>query len=102
MQAVMDAYLCLLYLTTGVVMEYVFIPFASAAFFTFVMVSIFSMRYLLVVWRIQRPESISTSSPDTEQLLPVANNNNNVRRPDPNEESNPHRDITYLYYRLCK
>lgn len=109
MQAIMDGYLCLLHLTTGVVIENVFIPFATAAFFTFVLVSIFGMRYLLVVWRIQRPESIRASqpttpeqppdtAPDTENLLPVAN----VRRPNPNEESNPQRDITYLYYRLCK
>ncbi|KAI7889472.1 uncharacterized protein EV154DRAFT_514338 [Mucor mucedo] len=107
MQAVMDGYLCLLFLTTGVVIENVFIPFATAAFFTFVLVSIFGMRYLLVVWRIQRPESVrpstppspvpdSNRTPDTENLLPVAN----VRRPNTNEESNPQRDITYLYYRL--
>lgn len=117
MQAVMDGYLCLLHLTTGVVIENVFIPFATAAFFTFVLVSIFGMRYLLVVWRIQRPESIRPSqppsptpdatnennddnerAPDTANLLPVAN----VRRPNTNEESNPQRDITFLYYRLCK
>lgn len=114
MQAVMDGYLCLLFLTTGVVIENVFIPFATAAFFTFVLVSIFGMRYLLVVWRIQRPESVRPStpvtlapdqprageedrSPDTENLLPVAN----VRRPNPNEESNPQRDITHLYYKAC-
>ncbi|KAI8075773.1 hypothetical protein BDF21DRAFT_423644 [Thamnidium elegans] len=110
MQAVMDGYQCLLYLTTGVVIENVFIPFATTAFFTFVLVSIFGMRYLLVVWRIQRPESIRPStppspipelgngnrSPDTENILPIAN----VRRPNTNEESNPQRDITFLYYRL--
>ncbi|KAI8645850.1 hypothetical protein BD408DRAFT_43760 [Parasitella parasitica] len=109
MQAIMDGYLCLLYLTTGVVIENVFIPFATAAFFTFVLVSVFGMRYLLVVWRIQRPESIRPSSPtppaefgtdqrapDSENLIPVAN----VRRPDTTEVPNPQRDITYLYYRL--
>lgn len=112
MQAVMDGYLCLLHLTTGVVIENVFISFATAAFFTFVLVSIFGMRYLLVVWRIQRPESIRASqppspTPDQQQqqqtpnatsLLPIAN----VRRPNPEEQTNPQRDITYLYYRLCK
>ncbi|EPB85544.1 hypothetical protein HMPREF1544_07633 [Mucor circinelloides 1006PhL] len=76
MQAIMDGYLCLLYITTGVVIENVFIPFATAAFFTFVLVSVFGMRYLLVVWRIQRPE------PNTAEV------------------PNPQRDITYLYYRL--
>ncbi|CAO3677518.1 unnamed protein product [Rhizopus stolonifer] len=108
-QAIMDGYLCLLHLTTGVVLENVFIPFATAAFFTFILVSIFGMRYLLVVWRIQRPESVRTTSvePQTqdpeladnsESLLPTSN----VRRPPANttEETSPYREVTYLYYRL--
>lgn len=63
----MDGYLCLLHLTTGVVLETVFIPFATAAFFTFILVSIFGMRYLLVVWRIQRPESIRATPAERQQ-----------------------------------
>ncbi|KAG1143058.1 hypothetical protein G6F37_011401 [Rhizopus arrhizus] len=66
-QAIMDGYLCLLHLTTGVVLETVFIPFATAAFFTFILVSIFGMRYLLVVWRIQRPESIRATPTERQQ-----------------------------------
>ncbi|KAI8086537.1 uncharacterized protein BX664DRAFT_336101 [Halteromyces radiatus] len=61
MQAMMDGYICLLHLTTGVVLDSVFLPFASAAFFSFILVSIFGMRYLLVIWRIQRPESVRTN-----------------------------------------
>jgi len=57
MQSTMDGYLCLIHLTTGVVVQSVFIPFATTAFFTFVLVSIFGMRYLMVIWRIQRPEA---------------------------------------------
>ncbi|ORX62922.1 hypothetical protein DM01DRAFT_1297822 [Hesseltinella vesiculosa] len=57
MQALMDGYICLIHLTTGVVMENVFLPFASAAFFSFILVAIFGMRYLLVIRRIQRPEA---------------------------------------------
>lgn len=107
----MDGYLCLLHLTTGVVLENAFIPFATAAFFTFILVSIFGMRYLLVVWRIQRPESVratpvepQTQDPEltdnSESLLPTSN----VRRPPANttEETSPYREVTYLYYRLCK
>ncbi|KAG1174625.1 hypothetical protein G6F70_004731 [Rhizopus microsporus] len=111
-QAVMDGYLCLLHLTTGVVIENVFIPFATAAFFTFILVSIFGMRYLLVVWRIQRPESIrptvseqqqqqqqqEESTDASENTLPTAN----IRRPPTTttEEVSPYREVTYLYYRL--
>lgn len=110
----MDGYLCLLHLTTGVVIENVFIPFATAAFFTFILVSIFGMRYLLVVWRIQRPESIrptvseqqqqqqqqEESTDASENTLPTAN----IRRPPTTttEEVSPYREVTYLYYRLCK
>ena len=57
MQALMDGYICLIHLTTGIVMENVFLPFAAAAFFSFILVAIFGMRYLLVIRRIQRPES---------------------------------------------
>jgi hypothetical protein len=118
MQAAMDGYLCLLHLTTGVVIDNVFLPFATAAFFSFILVSIFGMRYLLVVWRIQRPESIRAQSQpaspapepsdesnnndtSTDTLLPLANRPA-VNRPSTTEESNPQRDVTYLYYRLCK
>ncbi|ORZ10077.1 hypothetical protein BCR42DRAFT_333854 [Absidia repens] len=77
MQAMMDGYICLLHLTTGVVMESVFLPFASAAFFSFILVSIFGMRYLLVIWRIQRPESIRTaqqsSTPTGNSNAPIGN-----------------------------
>ncbi|KAI9244801.1 hypothetical protein BY458DRAFT_447597 [Sporodiniella umbellata] len=110
-QAIMDGYLCLLHLTTGVVLENVFIPFATAAFFTFILVSIFGMRYLLVVWRIQRPESVRTtpveppaqpedseSNTGPDGILPTST----VRRPPANttEETTPYREVTYLYYRL--
>lgn len=66
----MDSYLCLLHLTTGVVVDNVFIPFATAAFFTFIFVSIFGMRYLLVIWRIQRPEH--TRNVTQQQQTPSA------------------------------
>ncbi|KAI8881349.1 hypothetical protein K501DRAFT_189207 [Backusella circina FSU 941] len=105
-QAAMDGYLCLLHLTTGVVIDNVFLPFATAAFFTFILVSIFGMRYLLVVWRIQRPESIRAQSQPVspapepaeesnegttgDTLLPLANRPA-VNRP-AQEESNPQRD----------
>ncbi|KAI8374372.1 uncharacterized protein BYT42DRAFT_576128 [Radiomyces spectabilis] len=110
-QAMMDGYLCLLHLTTGIVIENVFIPFASAAFFSFILVSVFGMRYLLVIWRIQRPEALRASQtqptadtandrpaatePDEQTLLPIAN------RPAPTPAPmNPQREATYLYYRL--
>ncbi|KAH0915554.1 hypothetical protein HID58_030000 [Brassica napus] len=54
-QAIMDAYLCLLHLTAGILVESLFNAFATAAFFKFVVFSIFEMRYLLAIWKATRP-----------------------------------------------
>ncbi|KAG9439249.1 hypothetical protein H6P81_019414 [Aristolochia fimbriata] len=56
-QAIMDAYLCLLHLTVGILVESLFNAFATAAFFKFVVFSIFEMRYLLAIWKASRPLS---------------------------------------------
>ncbi|KAK3033307.1 hypothetical protein RJ639_033775 [Escallonia herrerae] len=56
-QAIMDAYLCLLHLTAGILVESLFNAFATAAFFKFVVFSIFEMRYLLAIWKASRPMS---------------------------------------------
>ena len=110
MQAMMDGHLCLLHLTTGVVVESVFMPFAAAAFFNFILVSVFSMRYLLLIWRIQRPENTRPAASSTthdnpnqnvnEQrtILPLATNRG---RSMVSENDSP-RDVSILYYRLCK
>ncbi|OWM78663.1 hypothetical protein CDL15_Pgr002834 [Punica granatum] len=54
-QAIMDAYLCLLHLTAGILVESLFNAFATASFFKFVVFSIFEMRYLLAIWKASRP-----------------------------------------------
>ncbi|XP_044501712.1 transmembrane E3 ubiquitin-protein ligase FLY2-like isoform X2 [Mangifera indica] len=54
-QAIMDAYLCLSHLTAGILVESLFNAFATAAFFKFVVFSIFEMRYLLAIWKASRP-----------------------------------------------
>ncbi|XP_021726908.1 transmembrane E3 ubiquitin-protein ligase 1-like isoform X3 [Chenopodium quinoa] len=54
-QAIMDAYFCLLHLTAGILVESLFNAFATAAFFKFVVFSIFEMRYLLAIWKASRP-----------------------------------------------
>lgn len=54
-QAIMDAYLCLVHLTAGILVESLFNAFATAAFFKFVIFSIFEMRYLLAIWKARRP-----------------------------------------------
>ena len=58
-QAVMDSYLCLMHLTTGIVVEALFNAFATAAFFKFMIFSIFEMRYLLIIWKARRPQVTS-------------------------------------------
>ncbi|XP_042458705.1 transmembrane E3 ubiquitin-protein ligase FLY2-like isoform X1 [Zingiber officinale] len=54
-QAILDAYMCLLHLTAGILVESLFNAFATAAFFKFVIFSIFEMRYLLSIWKAGRP-----------------------------------------------
>ncbi|KAL0075034.1 hypothetical protein J3Q64DRAFT_1811683 [Phycomyces blakesleeanus] len=108
MQAIMDGYLCLLHLTAGIVVDAVFIPFAATAFFNFVLVSVFGMRYLLVIWRIQRPEVVRTTRPrpqpaprveeeiegETPPAVPA--NATPVRE----ERSSPTYDVGTLYCKL--
>ncbi len=62
-QAVLDAYLCLLHLTAGIFVEALFNTFATAAFFKFVIFSIFEMRYLLIIWKAAEPRSDRRTSP---------------------------------------
>eukprot|EP01132_Coremiostelium_polycephalum_P008044 gene8044-9892_t len=59
MQTMIDAYLCLLHLSTGVVIESMFNAFASAAFFQFVTFSLFEMRYLLIILKARRPQAFA-------------------------------------------
>ncbi|KAG2186648.1 hypothetical protein INT44_002872 [Umbelopsis vinacea] len=129
MQSTMDGYLCLIHLTTGVVVQNVFIPFATTAFFTFVLVSIFGMRYLMVIWRIQRPEAAHREQAATQNAArtnsPTAETNNNTTTAEPaarttstlggilpmaNATARPavrtvqdeRREDALLYYRFCK
>jgi hypothetical protein len=56
-QAIMDAYLCLLHLTVGIVMEQLFSAFATAAFFEFLTFSLFEMRYMLTIWKARQVDA---------------------------------------------
>jgi hypothetical protein len=55
LQAGMDAYLCLMHLTTGIIVEALFNAFALCAFFKFVLFAMFEMRYFTQVWKAQLP-----------------------------------------------
>ena len=56
MQAGMDAFLCLMHLTTGIIVEALFNAFALAAFCKFVLFSMFEMRYFVSCWKAQLPQ----------------------------------------------
>lgn len=100
-QAIVDSYLCLLHLTAGILVgmsfngndplkcwfldlvmlpyaESLFNAFATAAFFKFVVFSIFEMRYLLAIWKATRP---SNSGEGWETVR---------------------RELSFLYSRFCK
>eukprot|EP00854_Cymbomonas_tetramitiformis_P003093 gene3093-3926_t len=59
-QAIIDAYLCLLHLTVGIVMEHLFNAFATAAFFEFVTFSVLEMRYMLTIWKARQPANVDS------------------------------------------
>ncbi|GLI68171.1 hypothetical protein VaNZ11_012511 [Volvox africanus] len=54
LQAILDAYQCLLHLTGALVVDALFAAFASIAFLQFLLFAVFEMRQTLLVWRAQR------------------------------------------------
>ncbi|KAI8319642.1 hypothetical protein GQ54DRAFT_264976 [Martensiomyces pterosporus] len=69
MQAVLDSYLCMLHLTGSVFYSELYLSFAGVSFLTFVLLSMFDMRYLVMVWRVQRPEAGDTSTSEGRREL---------------------------------
>lgn len=59
LQAVADSYLCLGHLTMGIAVPTLFNAFATAAFFKFIIFSIFEMRWLLLIWKARRPSGFA-------------------------------------------
>eukprot|EP01095_Lingulamoeba_sp_RSL-Kostka_P017030 TRINITY_DN8625_c0_g1_i1.p1 TRINITY_DN8625_c0_g1~~TRINITY_DN8625_c0_g1_i1.p1 ORF type:complete len:579 (+),score=71.93 TRINITY_DN8625_c0_g1_i1:256-1737(+) len=55
-QAILDSYICLFHLTTGLFMEPVFDAFATAAFIKVIIFSVFEMRFVLLVWKSRDPQ----------------------------------------------
>lgn len=56
-QAVMDAYMCLLHLTTGIMVEPLLSAFTGVAAVQFCLFSVFELRLLLLAWRARRSSS---------------------------------------------
>lgn len=59
LQAVADSYLCLGHLTLGIAVQTLFNAFATAAFFKFICLSIFLMRWMPLIWKARRPSGFS-------------------------------------------
>lgn len=68
-QTIMDACLCLLHLTAGIMVEPLFNAFAMVSFFEFVLFAIFEMRYMLLIWRAQRGQTLEAW--DTRRELSI-------------------------------
>lgn len=58
-QALLDSYLCLIHLSTGMLVEPVFQSFLITSFFEFIIFSLFEMRFLLLIWKARRPEAFN-------------------------------------------
>ncbi|KAK9475453.1 uncharacterized protein V1510DRAFT_371738 [Dipodascopsis tothii] len=63
LMALVDGYFCMGYLTAAIFIESTFLPFMTVAFLSFLLVSVFGMRYLILIHRIQRPEWRATPAP---------------------------------------
>eukprot|EP00842_Homolaphlyctis_polyrhiza_P004081 jgi/Hompol1/4674/HPOL_003830-RA len=59
MMTIMDAYLCIVLLTTAIAMPALFLPFATAAFLKFCLFSVFEMRYLFATIRARQRDGTS-------------------------------------------
>ncbi|RKP34677.1 hypothetical protein BJ085DRAFT_588, partial [Dimargaris cristalligena] len=57
LQTLIDAYTLVFVLSFALISAHLFLPFVAAAFFTFTLASICEMRYLLIIWKVQQPES---------------------------------------------
>lgn len=57
-QAVLDAYMCLFHLTSGILIDPIFNTFATTAFFKFVLFGIFELRFVLSLWKAQNPPGV--------------------------------------------
>lgn len=73
LMSLVDGYLCMGYLAAAIFMESTFLPFMTVAFLSFLLVSVFGMRYLILIYRIQRPENhnaaaAATTAPTTDGL----------------------------------
>ncbi|KAK9343396.1 hypothetical protein V1522DRAFT_356663 [Lipomyces starkeyi] len=67
MMALVDGYLCMGYLSAAIFIESTFLPFMTVAFLSFLLVSVFGMRYLILIYRIQRPEHQQQQQQHQEQ-----------------------------------
>ncbi|KAK9469009.1 hypothetical protein V1512DRAFT_258404 [Lipomyces arxii] len=70
MMALVDGYLTMGYLTAAIFIESTFLPFMTVAFLSFLLVSVFGMRYLILIYRIQKPENRAQAH--TDQPTPAA------------------------------
>ncbi|KAK7205615.1 hypothetical protein BZA70DRAFT_257413 [Myxozyma melibiosi] len=75
LMSLVDGYLCMGYLAAAVFMESTFLPFMTVAFLTFLLVSVFGMRYLILIYRIQRPENRRQQAAAAAQTAATTANN---------------------------
>ncbi|KAG4304853.1 hypothetical protein PORY_001906 [Pneumocystis oryctolagi] len=60
-QASLDGYTCIIFLSTSISHNSIFLSSITASFLSFTLVAIFGMRYLLIIHRIQQPENRVTT-----------------------------------------
>ncbi|KAJ1936339.1 hypothetical protein FBU59_005086, partial [Linderina macrospora] len=69
MQAVLDSYLCMLHLTGGAFYNEIYLAFSGVSFMTFALLTMFDMRYLAMIWHVQRPEAGNANTQEGRREL---------------------------------
>ncbi|KTW29931.1 ubiquitin-protein ligase TUL1 [Pneumocystis jirovecii RU7] len=75
-QASLDGYSCIIFLSTSISHNSIFLSSITTSFLSFTLVAIFGMRYLLIIHRIQQPETRITtierpSHETNEETIPL-------------------------------
>ncbi|KAG4300738.1 hypothetical protein PCK1_003167 [Pneumocystis canis] len=104
-QASLDGYTCIIFLSTSISHNSIFLSSITTSFLSFTLVAIFGMRYLLIIHRIQQPENRITTierrnhnerNEETISLNQEHINQNQTNRTQQNEYDN-RNNISTIY-----
>ncbi|KAG5518599.1 hypothetical protein PMAC_002995 [Pneumocystis sp. 'macacae'] len=108
-QASLDGYTCIIFLSTSISHNSIFLSSITTSFLSFTLVAIFGMRYLLIIHRIQQPETRITTverpnQETSEETVPLNQqehmNQNQTNRTQQSEYNNSSISTIYTQFYL--